>query len=90
MASTKTAGLPVLSGEQMWALLFGLVAYHELVCDERNLLSTVAAARRRRHPALIYTFTAVTVCHLMDWLPEKYDPYTAAGWRLLQHMKGNR
>lgn len=77
------------SGEEMWADLLGQILYYEFVCDEENLLSAASARARRKHPVLVCAFTAVTVAHLMDWLPEKFDPYVVVGFRMIQIMKGS-
>lgn len=90
MASMKSAPTArALSGEQMWGWLFWQVLYHEFACRDGQLLSEAAARARRKHPVLVYTFTAVTVAHLMDWLPEKFDPYVVVGFRIIKMMKGN-
>ncbi|MGW6624258.1 DUF7427 family protein [Nocardia sp. NPDC055002] len=63
----------------MWAVLFGLVVYHEVACDDGELLSEGVDRALEKHPLLVYGFVAVTVAHLLNWLPNKADPYHAVG-----------
>lgn len=72
----------------MWLLIAASVVYHELVCPERELLSQAVDRGLEKHPVLIYGFTAVTVAHLLNWLPTKYDPYVGFGYRLMTKLKG--
>lgn len=88
MALTKTAPTArALSGRSMWAVLFGLVIYHEVVCDEGQLLSEEVDRALERHPVLVYLFTTVTVAHLLNWLPINADPYHWVGI-VFSRMKG--
>lgn len=77
-----------LSGRDMWLVIAGLVVWHEFTCPDRELLSAVVDRELDKHPVLIYGFTAVTVAHLLNWLPAKYDPYVGFGYRLMTKLKG--
>jgi uncharacterized membrane protein YozB (DUF420 family) len=72
----------------MWAVIAAMVVYHEFACDEGELLSEAVDRGLQKSPVLIYSFVAVTVAHLLNWLPEKYDPYSGFGIHLLSKLKG--
>lgn len=74
----------------MWLLIAGAVVYHEFACPDEELLSKSVDRGLAKHPVLVYGFTAVTVAHLMNWLPMKYDPYVGFGYRLMTKLKGNK
>ena len=78
-----------LSGKSMWAVLAGIVLYHELAAKDGELLSHAVDRGLEKHPVLIYGFTAITVAHLLNWLPVKADPYSGFGYPLLTKLKGN-
>ena len=65
----------VLSAEQMWVLIWGLVVYHELFCPPGQLLSEGVDRAIEKHPKLVYSFTEVKVAHVLNRLPTKADPY---------------
>lgn len=72
----------------MWGLIAALVVYHEFACAEGELLSEGVDRALEKHPALVYGFTAITVAHLLNWLPRKVDPYAGFG-RIILKPKGN-
>ena len=80
--------LPSLSGLRMWQLIFAAVVYHEATCDKRQLLSEEADRQVEKHPVLVYGFTAITVAHLLNWLPPKYDPYHLGWFVINKFTKG--
>jgi len=63
----------------MWAVLAALVLYHEIACDEGELLSEAVDRGLDRHPWIIRVFAIVTVAHLLNWLPRNIDPYAWVG-----------
>jgi hypothetical protein len=76
----------------MWMLIASTVVWHEFACPDEELLSKAVDRGLERGPVsrvLIYGFTAVTVGHLLNWLPTKYDPYAGFGFRLMTKLKGN-
>lgn len=78
-----------LTGKQAWAVVFGLVIAHELTCAEGQLLSEEVDRALAKHPVLVYGFTLLTVAHLLNWLPNRFDPYTVFG-SPLSRLKGSK
>ncbi|MBF6428668.1 hypothetical protein IU440_28745 [Nocardia cyriacigeorgica] len=76
-----------MTGKQAWAVIFGLVVFHEVVCDDGQLLSEEVDRALEKHPVLVYLFTLVTVAHLLNWLHPRVDPYVSLG-ALFSKMKG--
>lgn len=78
---SKTVSIPSVrpgrapSGRDMWLVILGLATYHELTCKEGQLLSEAVDRGLEKHPALVYGFIAITVAHLLNWLPPHIDPY---------------
>lgn len=91
MVLTKPARrVLALSGRDMWLVIAGLAVVHEFTCSDDELLSKAVDRGLDKYPVLIYGFTAVTVAHLLNWLPTKYDPYVGFGYRLMTKLKGNK
>lgn len=82
MALTRSARPGALSAEQAWAAIAAFVLYHELSCDKGQLLSEGYDRGLAWNPAVVYGVTAITVGHLLNWLPPKADPYR---WIYLVH-----
>jgi len=59
----------------MWLLLAVAVLYHEIACEDGELLSEEVDRQLVKHPILTVVFGAVTVAHLYNLLPNKIDPY---------------
>jgi hypothetical protein len=68
-----------LRARHMWAVIAGLVIYHEAVCEPNELLSAEVDRLLDTSPVAVYVFTALTVAHLLNWLPPSIDPYRAIG-----------
>ena len=62
-------------GSRMWSVIAVLVAYHEIVCLEGELLSEVVDRALEKHPVAVRAFILITAAHLINWLPKKLDPY---------------
>lgn len=95
MESTKTVGHLARFGElitarKTWLFMTALVLTHEFVCPPGELLSDGVDRGLQKHPVLVYGFTAVTVAHLLNWLPPKLDPYAGFGHAVLTTLKGYR
>ncbi len=75
----RTAVPRALSGEKAWAVIFGFVFLHDATCQDKQLLSEAVDRALDKHPVLTYAFIAVTVGHLLNWLPTQLDPYAIVG-----------
>lgn len=85
---TKTVQTaPALSGNQMWAVIIGLVAYHDACCEENQTLSESVDRGLEKYRLLIYTIVLVTVAHLLNWLRPESDPYHRFGL-FFKNLKG--
>lgn len=73
--SLKRLSTRSLTAKQMWAVIAGIVIYHELACADGELLSEGYDRGLEKHAVLIYGITAITVGHLLNLLPPKADPY---------------
>jgi len=71
----------------MWAAIAAVVIYHEMFCPPGELLSEEVDRQLDKRPIFTYSFTFVTVCHLLNWLPPSIDPYRAIG---RYKMKGTK
>jgi hypothetical protein len=80
------ASARALRARHMWAAIAALVVYHETVCPPGELLSEEVDRMLVKHPIGTYLFTALTVAHLLNWLPASVDPYRAIG----SYRKGNK
>lgn len=76
-----------MPARRMWAVIFGLVVLHEFTCSEGELLSEEVDRMLDKYPLATYAFTAITVAHLLNWLPPTIDPYRAIG---SYRMKGTK
>jgi hypothetical protein len=74
-----------LRARHMWTAIAALVVWHEAACEPDELLSAEVDRMLVKHPLAVYGFTAVTVSHLLNWLPKSVDPYRAIG----KYKKGN-
>lgn len=72
----------------MWQLLLALIAYHELLCDDDQLLSQEVDRQRVGHPILIDLVITITALHLLRRLPQWVDPFYRV-YLLSQFLKGN-
>lgn len=68
-----------MCARHMWAAIGVLVLYHEAVCEPGELLSQEVDRALDKYPVPTYLFTAITVAHLLNWLPSSIDPYRAIG-----------
>jgi hypothetical protein len=63
----------------VWAGILAVAVYHEAVCEPGELLSEEVDRMLVKYPLTVYTFTFITVAHLLNWLPSSVDPYRAIG-----------
>lgn len=64
-------------GDWGWlALAAGVLAY-ELYADEGELLSEAVDRYLIRRPMLTTAVALITTAHLLNVIPQRYDPYTA-------------
>lgn len=59
----------------MWAVIAGIVLYHECACEDGELLSEGYDRGLEHHAPVIYAVTAITVGHLLNLIHPKADPY---------------
>jgi hypothetical protein len=64
-----------LSGKRTWQAIFALVAYHELFCDDGQLLSEEADRQRAKRPIVVDLAITITALHLLRRIPPKADPF---------------
>lgn len=64
-----------LTAEKMWLVIFAIVVYHEVSCAPGQLLSEAADRALVKHRLLVNGFTIITAAHLLNWLPNRVDPY---------------
>lgn len=74
-----------LPARHSWSAIAALVVWHELVCEDGELLSEGVDRALDRCPVVVYALMFVTVGHLLNWLPKSVDPYRAIG----SYKKGN-
>lgn len=72
----------------MWAVIASIVAYHELACQDGELLSEGVDRALEAHPVLTYSLITITAAHLLNQLPPKVDPYNWI-FTLTSKMKGS-
>lgn len=76
----------------MWAVIGIAVAYHEITCNEGQLLSEVVDRAIDKGPisrAVVFLAVSVTAGHLLNLLPPKVDPYQWV-YRSSQRVRGNQ
>ncbi len=59
----------------LWLALAGVVTALEIVAPEGELLSEGVDRGLERHPLLVRAAIIVTAAHLLNLLPERFDPY---------------
>lgn len=68
-----------------WQMLIAGILAWEVWCEEGELLSQGFDRLLKRHPVWPRIVVVLVAAHLINWLPERVDPLTAAskakGWR---------
>lgn len=64
-----------LSGKRMWQAILAVVVYHEVFCDDGQLLSEEADRQRAKRPILIDLAITLTALHLLRRIPPQADPF---------------
>lgn len=64
-----------LSASKGWAILGAGVLAYEILCPEGELLSEGVDRALERHPTLTRLAIGATALHLLNMLPEQYDPF---------------
>ena len=64
-----------LSGEQGVAALVLLALLHEVFAEDQQLLSHAYDRWLTKHPILVWIITLVVVLHLLNVLPNRFDPF---------------
>lgn len=67
MAGFLTAG-------KGWTTLVGSILVYEIVCAEDELLSRGLDRLMERHPVWPRIAVLAVAFHLINWLPERFDP----------------
>lgn len=65
------------AGHGWWALIAGIVAW-EVTCAEGELLSHGFDRLLERHPVWPRVAVLAVALHLINWLPERFDPFAVA------------
>lgn len=64
-----------LSAKNGWLALGAGVLAYEILCPEGELLSEGVDRALERHPTLTRLAIGATALHLLNMLPEQYDPF---------------
>jgi hypothetical protein len=76
---------PEMTARRMWmAIGLGVTAY-EIACPENELLSEGVDRALESHRLLTTAAIGVTALHLVNVLPERFDPFTQG----LKFLKGH-
>ena len=70
-----------LSASHGWWGLISAVAAWELACAEGELLSEGFDRLLERHPVWPRVAVVVVAMHLVNWLPQRFDPFTVMARR---------
>ncbi|QBP33342.1 hypothetical protein SEA_BRUTONGASTER_128 [Gordonia phage BrutonGaster] len=68
----------VMRGAKAWVAIAGFSAYHELFCDDGELLSEAIDRAIEKHPILTRLIFVIIMLHLNNWIPKKLmwlDPF---------------
>ena len=67
-----------------WMAIGTAVLAYEACTDYDDLLSCAVDRYLARHPQLTRAVVIVTAAHLLNWLPERIDPYHGFGVMVLK------
>lgn len=66
---------PELTAKRGWLAIAGLVTAYEIACPPGELLSEGVDRGIEQRPLLTKLAIGVTALHLMNAIPERYDPF---------------
>lgn len=70
----------VLRASHGWRVIVGFVVAYEALCIEEELLSRGFDRLLERHPMWPRVAVIAVALHLVNWLPDRYDPVAAIFW----------
>lgn len=65
---------PEITAKRSWLAIGAFVAVHELACPDGELLSQGVDKAIEKHPVLTTLAVGGVALHLINAIPEKYDP----------------
>lgn len=69
---------PFLTAANGWKALAAAVVVYEAICVEEELLSRGFDRLLERHPVFPRLVVLIVAFHLINWIPERVDPFRAA------------
>lgn len=70
---------PQITAERAWAGLIGGIAVYEAIAPKNHLLSHGVDRMLEKHPIATRAIIGYTALHLVNAIPEKYDPISKLG-----------
>lgn len=64
-----------ITAGHLWLTLAGTVTLLEVIAPDGQLLSEGVDRGLERHPVLVRAAILITAAHLLNWLPERLDPF---------------
>ncbi|MEV6219782.1 hypothetical protein [Nocardia sp. NPDC051833] len=64
-----------ITAGHLWLALAGVVTALEVIAPDGELLSEGVDRGMERHPLLVRAAIIMTAAHLLNWLPERLDPF---------------
>lgn len=72
---------PELTSKRGWLAVGAVVGAHELLCDDGHTLSEGVDSALEKHPVATTLAIGTVALHLLNVLPEKFDPiHQASEW----------